>query len=288
MPTNYSAEITYARINANNTTLAGSNDGNGNGSGAVITEVIEEPTHSGITVTSTGTPTSSTIVASATVAALFEVGQYLFYWNLSASPVLIGQIDNISTSTITLTGPLLGSGAAMVGQELGVSYSLITSDEEFYIRVKTSKTSTPSASILMPNFQSWRTVPSQRDNSTILTNQSSIQRYSNIGNPVSIGGVQPFVNFRVTTMNVFLSSTGAVTYFAGFDQLPQYIWLKATIIPSDTTSSALLPSTMYQFVTNEFMDNAITVTPGVAATTLFNAGYNVLVGTGAGNIAGGQ
>jgi len=283
---NYSAEITYARINANNTALAGSNDGNGDGSGAVITEVIEEPTHSGFTVS--GTPSGTSVVANASVSATFEAGQYLFYWNLSASPVLIGQIASISTSTITLVSTILGSGAAMTGQELGVSYSLVTSDEQFFIRVKTSKTSTPSASILMPNFQSWRTVPSQRENSTILTNQSSIQQYSNVGTPVSIAVAQPFVNFRVTTMNTFLSSTGAVSYFANFDQLPLYIWLTATIIPSDTTASALLPSTMYQFITNEFMDNAITVTPGVAATTLFNAGYNVLVGTGVGNIAGGQ
>ena len=69
--TNYLAEITYARVNANNTALATSNDGKGNG--ASITEVIASPTHSELTVS--GTPTGTTVVASATVVGVFEAGQ---------------------------------------------------------------------------------------------------------------------------------------------------------------------------------------------------------------------
>ena len=270
--TNYLAEITYARVNANNTTLASSNDGNGNG--ASITEVIAAPTHSTLTVS--GTPSGTVVVASATVAGIFEAGQYLFYWDASANPTLIGQIASISTSTINLVSTILGTGGDMTNKELGVSYSLITGNEQFYIRVKTSKTSTSAGFILMPNFQTWRVNPTQREQSAIITTQSKIERYSNIGTPVSIASPIVGVNFRVQTVNNFLSSNNGLTFFANWSQFPQYIWLLATIIPSDATSSALLQSTMYRFTTNEFMDQAITVTANTANATLRDAGYSVI------------
>jgi hypothetical protein len=281
--TNYLAEITYARVNANNTALASSNDGNGNG--AAITEVIAAPTHSTLTVS--GTPSGTTVVASATVAGIFEAGQYLFYWDASANPILIGQIASISTSTITLVGTILGTGGDMTNRELGVSYSLVTGNEQFYIRVKTSKTSTTTGFILMPNFQTWRVNPTQREQSTIRTTQSKIERYSQIGTPVSFASPIVGVNFRIQTVNNFLSSNNGLTFFANWSQFPQYIWLLATIIPSDATSSALLQSTMYRFTTNEFMDLAITVTANTANATLRDAGYSVTeVAAGSGNLGG--
>ena len=269
--TNYLAEITYARVNANNTALATSNDGKGNG--ASITEVIASPTHSELTVS--GTPTGTTVVASATVVGVFEAGQYLFYWDASANPILIGQIESISTSTITLVSTILGTGGDMTNRELGVSYSLITGNEQFYIRVKTSKTTTATGFILMPNFQTWRVNPSQREVSTIRVNQSKIERYSDVGTPVSIASPVVGVNFKVQTVNTFLSNNNGLTFFASWDQFPQYIWLLATIIPSDATSSALLQSTMYRFTTNDFMDQVITVTANTPNATLYDAGYNV-------------
>ena len=269
--TNYLAEITYARVNANNTALATSNDGKGNG--ASITEVIAAPTHSTLTVS--GTPSGTVVVASATVAGLFEEGQYLFYWDAFANPTLIGQIASISTSTINLVSTILGTGGDMTNRELGVSYSLVTGNEQFYIRVKTSKTSTTTGFILMPNFQTWRVNPTQREQSAIRTTQSKIERYSNIGTPVSIASPIVGVNFRVQTVNTFLSTNNGLTFFANWSQFPQYIWLLATIIPSDATSSALLQSTMYRFTTNEFMDQAITVTANTANATLLDAGYLV-------------
>lgn len=272
---NYSAEITYARVNANNNAIANSNDGAGDGNGASISEVIEAPTKSGYNVS--GTPSGNTVIADASVEGDFEPGQYLFYWNASGNPVLIGQIDSISTSTITLVNTVLGTPGDMTNKELGVSYSLITSNEQFYIRVKTSKVpSTVTTSILMPNFQKWRKVPSQREDSAVVVSQSNIVQYSNIGTPISIDGTQPYVNFKVTTVNTFLSSNNGVSYFANWAQFPQYIWLKASIIPSDATASALAASTMYRFTTNEFMDEAITVTANTSNNVLYDAGYDVI------------
>ena len=199
----------------------------------------------------------------------------MFYWDASANPILIGQIESISTSTITLVSTILGTGGDMTNRELGVSYSLITGNEQFYIRVKTSKTTTATGFILMPNFQTWRVNPSQREVSTIRVNQSKIERYSDVGTPVSIASPVVGVNFKVQTVNTFLSNNNGLTFFASWDQFPQYIWLLATIIPSDATSSALLQSTMYRFTTNDFMDQVITVTANTPNATLYDAGYNV-------------
>ena len=281
---NYSAEITYARVNANNNTLANSNDGDGDGSGATITEVIEAPTNSGFTVS--GTPSGTSVTASASVTGVFESGQYLFYWDNTGNPILIGQIDSVSGSAITLKSNIIGSGGSMTNRELGVSYSLITSNEQFYIRVKTNKNpSTTSSSILMPNFQTWRTNPTQRELSPNVIAQSNIQQYSDTGSPVTIGATQPYVGFQFATVNRFLSSNSGATFFSNFAQFPQYIWLRVTIIPSGGASSGLSASTTYRFTTNEFMDNAITVTANTANATLYDAGYSVqrVVVTGGGS-----
>jgi len=182
----------------------------------------------------------------------------------------------VSGSAITLFNNIIGSGGSMTNRELGVSYSLISANEEFYIRVKTTKvSSTTTSSILMPNFQLWRSAPSQREVSPVVTGQSNIIQYSNVGTPVSIAGTQPFINFKIRTTNAFLSANNGVSFFANWSQFPQYIWLRASIIPSDATESALAASTMYRFSTNEFMDTAITGTANTANAVLSDAGYSV-------------
>lgn len=271
----YSATIDYARINSNNTLLAQSNDGAGDGSGATITEVIDAPTNSGKFVSPSVIPSGTTVTCTESVEGLFEEGQYLFYYDTSAMPILIGQISSISTSVITLTTNIVGSGAAMANRELGVSYSLITSGESFYMRVSTSVVGSSNGStVLMPNFTLWRVTPSSGVASIVRSAVSSIVQYSNVGNPISIAVTQTPVQFTIATQNVFNSSNQGASYFTSVDELPQYIWLKATPIPSVGQTSGFNPSTMYKFSTNEFMDNAISATVNTTASVLRDAGYS--------------
>jgi hypothetical protein len=273
---NYSASIDYARINSNNTLLAQSNDGAGDGSNATITEVIDSPSNSGKFISPTVVPTGNTVTCTSDVSTTFEEGQYLFYFDASANPILIGQIDSIATTVITLTANIIGSGAAMANKELGSSYGLISANEEFYIRVSTSVISgSGNSSVYLPNISNWRNQPSNRNASTVKNSVSNIVQYSNVGTPLSIAGTQQPVSFTIRATNVFLSPNSGANYFSNIGQLPQYIWLRATPIPNTGQTSGFNPSTMYRFSTNEFMEDAVVATINTPFATLFDAGYNV-------------
>lgn len=279
---NYSATIDYARVNANNASLAQSNNGAGDGNNLTISEVIDAPSNSGKFISPSVVPSGTTITCTSDVSTTFEEGQYLFYFDASANPILIGQIDSISTNVITLTANINGSGAAMTNKELGASYSLISASESFYIRVSTSVVSSSGGStVLLPNIAGWRTTPSSGTSSTVRSAVSSIIQYSNTGNPVIISGSQVQIQFRVETTNVFITSSNA-TYWNAAAELPQYIWLLATPIPSVGQSSGFTPSTMYRFSTNEFMENAVSATVNTVAATLSSAGYSNIINTNAG------
>jgi hypothetical protein len=282
---NYSATIDYARINPNNTLLSQSNDGNGDGSGLTISEVIDAPANSGKFISPTVTPSGPTVTCTSDVSATFEAGQYLFYFDASANPILIGQILSIATNVITLTTNIIGVGSAMLNKEIGGSYSLITSSESFFIRISTSVVgSSGGSTVLMPNFSTWRTTPSEGVSSTVRSDISSILQYSNVGNPVTIATSQPNVQFTIITQNVFTSPNNGTTYFNSTGELPQYIWLRANPIPSLGQASGFNPSTMYRFSTNEFMGNAISATVNTPAGTLRNAGYSGVGATTGGSI----
>lgn len=282
---NYSATIDYARINANNTLLSQSNDGNGDGSSLTISEVIDAPANSGKFISPSVTPSGPTVTCTSDVSTTFEAGQYLFYFDTSANPILIGQIESIASSVITLTANIIGSGAAMLNREVGSSYSLITSGESFFIRISTSVVGSSGGSTkLMPNFTTWRTAPSEGVSSTVRPDISSILQYSNVGNPITIATSQPNVQFKIITTNVFSTPNNGVTYFNSTGELPEYVWIRATPIPSLGQASGFNPSTMYRFSTNEFMSNAISVTVNTPAATLSAAGYT---GVGSGGTVGG-
>jgi hypothetical protein len=286
---NYSASIEYARINSNNTLLAQSNNGAGDGSGGTITEIIDGPTNSGKFVSPTVTPSGTTVTCTSDVSTTFEEGQYLFYFDASANPILIGQIDSIATTVITLTANIIGSGSAMLNKQLGSSYGLISSNEEFYIRVSTSAISgSGGSSFYIPNIANWRTTPSLRDSSIVKNSVSNIVQYSNVGTPLSIDGAQNIVNFTIRPTNVFLSGNSGANYFSNTNQLPQFIWLRATPIPNVGQTSGFNPSTMYRFTTNEFMENAVTATINTPFATLYDAGYNVTQPSGANQQTGSQ
>lgn len=286
---NYSALIEYARINSNNTLLAQSNDGAGDGNVTTITEVIDGPTNSGKFISPTVVPAGTTVTCTSDVSTTFEEGQYLFYFDASANPILIGQIDNIATSVITLTADIIGSGAAMLNKQLGSSYGLISANEEFYIRVSTSVISgSNGSSVYMPNISNWRNTPSLRNSSTVRNSVSNIVQYSSVGVPLSIDPTQSIVNFTISPTNQFLSINNGGNFFSNTNQLPQYIWLRATPIPNTGQTSGFNPSTMYRFTTNEFMENAVIATINTPFGTLYDAGYNVTQSSSANQQPGNQ
>jgi hypothetical protein len=164
----------------------------------------------------------------------------------------------------------------MTNKELGSSYSLITAAESFYIRINVGQIgSSGGSAIYLPNLSEWRVTPSQRESSIVKTSVSEILNYSNIGSPLTIAISPQNVQFKITSKNVFRSANNGQTYFPTASELPQYIWLLATPIPSVGQSTGFSAATMYKFSTNEFMDNAIIVTANTSKNLLYDAGYKI-------------
>lgn len=267
----YIATIDYARFNQNNSALANSNDGAGDGSGAVITEIIEAPTSTGKFVTGAA-PSGNQVVCTTSVETTFFPGQFLFYFDAVGNPTLIGQIDTVVTTTITLTANIIGSGASMANKELGASYTLISTNESFFIRIGTQIVSGSGGSVVyLPNVNAFRVSPDFGSiNNTIV---SSIVQYSNFQNPLSIAAAGQQVNFRLASRNQFIQSSPGF-YWTTANQLPKYIWLSCYPVQNAASLSGFAPSTMYKFMTDEFMQNALEVTIDYPAEYLVDAGYH--------------
>lgn len=268
----YNTSVNYYRINANNTTIATSNNGIGS-----ATEEIAAPTStsgsfastSGTTITGNGTAFTTN----------FAIGQYLYYINNVGAYVLVGQIDTITDAdTLNLTAAPINTPTA--GDVLAATYSLVTTSESIYIRVATQKSggSLSANQAFIPKMSTWRVgnVPSAVNNPAV----TRLDRVSNVGTPVSNGTVTP-IPFTIQVMNTFTVNTGSATSSSWntFDDIPSYIWLKASI---SGPAASLSSQTMYRFTTEETIE-ALTVTPQFSNQTLINNGYfNVTLQAGAG------
>lgn len=273
------SEIKYYRINANNTQLATSNTGTGNGDAP--TEEITAPTVGG-TIASAS---SVTVTAQAATLNALSVGQYLYrIQNSTGNYILMGQISAIANDslTLTLTAAFTG-GAPTAGETLAGSYSLITTTESIYLRISTE---TSGTSIVIPNFRQWR---QSADNVAGLNNPNiiALDQISSVGTPISpLVSVVP-VPFTIQTMNVFVyGTTNSITRaWPNSTQYPQYMWIRVT--PANTTKS-LASKTLYRWTTQEAFDG-ITYGAGAQGPTiqqLQNAGYNVTTGAASGPPAG--
>jgi len=263
--------IFYTRINANNTEIATSNLGAIPGQSA--TNVISGPVHG---TGSFSSYNSGTLVVTGN-ATTFEsdgyvAGQYLYYFDATSdNPILYGQIDSVDSETLlTLTAAGTVS-TATAGDRLGVSDTLITTEEAVYIAVPTG--SFPPNEIYIPNFTFWRqggsTSTAASLNNTTIT---KLDRYSNAQVPLSIAAPAVNVDFTIQIMNQFSGNSTATSYWASTDLLPQYIWAK--LIPTNTTTGTLLTQTLYRFATQEVLDSII-VGINTSDTTLRAAGYPV-------------
>ena len=257
---NYSASITYWKINAGNTQIAVSNSGAG-----TPTEQIAAP----LTTPGTATSTGANISGSGTtfVSSLFVPGMYLYYVDNAGLYVLVGQIQTVTSNTaLVLTSSVLTefSSRAVVA-----SYNLISISESFYIRISTS--STTSTVLKIPTLTGWRT--SNSNSALNNTSQISLETYSNVGNPLSVASPAEQVRFTMQLMNVFtpgLYILNQVRFILGQANKVDYVWLKAT--PATTTGLSSL--TMYRLTAEESIPfDEINLSDGISKASLNSQGY---------------
>lgn len=275
MGTFVSPSVKYYRINANNTTLAQSNDGTNNG--GTPTEEIAAPLFGGTLATYTpGTPSTITGNVGAQFATLFNAGQYLYFLDNGVYK-LIGQIAAKPTVETTLTITTNAVNVPGTNVSLYAAYQLITGTESIYMRIETVAGTANTRSI--PNFGVgyWRNTTNITG--TNRTQQSQILQVSQTGNPLTNVSTTTNIPFTFVTMNIFrvAAQFGGTTYFPTTNDFPLYIWIRVT--PQIGSTTALSGQTLFSFTTQESME-AAEIIVGTSAQALNNAGYsNVAVGT---------
>lgn len=275
------SEVKYYRINAVNTGIATSNSGEGN-----PTEEITAPIAAGTYSSGTGTTT----ITNQTVGGFgtLSVGQYLYYINPSGNYVLMGQIASIASpaTTVTLTSNSIEAVAPTAGAALAGAYSLITTTENIYIRVKTDKTS-QSPNLVIPEFSKWRTsgnITTGVNNPNITT----LEQISNVGTPVSNAATITPIQFTIQTVNNFTFTTGSTPRaWPNTTDFPSYIWLRVAIV-NNGVPAPLASKTLYRWTTQESFDGVTAQANQLTVAQLQALGYNVTGGTSAndGNVGG--
>jgi hypothetical protein len=268
-----SSAINYYRINATNTAIAQSSSGNGN-----PTEEITTPLASPGTFSSYNSGTL-TITGTATNFNLFAVNQYLYYTDASTGNyVLVGQIATIAGNGLSLTLTTARVNLPTASSVLSAAYSLITNNESIYMRIATGAPGSPPNGMQIPDFGlgNWRIGNGLTGQNN--TNQSVLERVSNVGNPLSNATVVENVPFTFVTMNQFqtVASTNPfvpTAYFPNIASFPSYIWIEVT--PQIGSSTVISAQTLYRFTTQESTPS-IDISVAIASVTLSDAGYNNL------------
>jgi hypothetical protein len=269
-----SSSINYYRINANNTAIAQSPSGNGN-----PTEEITSPLASPGTFNTYSTAGGLfTITGTSTNFNLFAVNQYLYYTDASGNYVLVGQIATIAGNGLSLTLTTARVNLPTASSVLSAAYSLITNNESIYMRIATGAFGNPPNGMLIPDFGlgNWRIGDGLTGENN--TNQSALERVSNVGNPLSNATVVENVPFTFVTMNQFqpVASTSQfvpTAYFPNTGSFPSYIWIEVT--PQIGSSTSLSAQTLYRFTTQENTPS-IEIFVSTASSKLSDAGYNNL------------
>lgn len=227
--------------------------------------------------------TSSAVIQGSATEFLtdFENGDYLFYYDSTATPFLIGRIQTRNSNTqITLTGnsSVTISTTPTSGQLYptfcGKTSTIIGLNESVVMRVPVFPYG--QAQAIMPNWNKFRlqSQPSSYNNPANV----SIVTYSAINNPTGPGTSQN-ISFTITAATDFTYvSTGAFRYTflnatvanGGF---PTFVY--AILNPyGDSTVDSLPPNTLYRLFANEnFNQNGILVSPTYPELFLQASGY---------------
>lgn len=275
MPKYNVSDILYARATPANLAIAATNSGGT--SSSTIEEVIKPPSLATGKIT---TDTSSNTVTGfqTTFKDQFKEGEYLYAYDPSGAPELIGQISNISNQqTLTLTEPALFTRTLKYA---GTNKMMLKGTDSLLIRIpvvvsaKSSDGTVTQAYI--PNFNEWR-LP---DNTLGLNgfnnpDSSNIIRYSNPGDILSVDTpitTDSYIPFTIKSLNQFSNGSSTADVWR-LGSIPNYIW--ASINPYGDDGSQMPQSTMFYLFTKTTFNDGLLVTTDYPKSSLINAGYSL-------------
>jgi hypothetical protein len=243
--------------------------------------VIDDTTNLKLTGVAVNTPSEGDTLAVTTsivsgVGTDFEnqflVGQYLFAYDYSGSPYLVGQVLEINSSTqITLTQ--YASAAVVVASQCGMMDTLIKQSDSILIRIPTI---VQNGQTIIPDWASLRLT----FNDTFSYNNSTrtnLSQYSQVGDKLSVyNGATIKAPFTITPTNqivvfkVSVNSNGRGC-FANTGDFPRFTF--AVYNPYGENPTVLSAATMFKLYTNETMEG-IPISVNMENLILEAAGYN--------------
>lgn len=207
-------------------------------------------------------------------------GDYLFYFDASGSPILVGRISTVSDAQLVLTAK---SNVDVVNKKGGKVNVVINGSESFLIRIP----AIPNGNaVYLPNWDSFRltATPTSYNNDTV----SSISTYSAPNNPAVIGTPSQ-APFSITPTNVFPQLSNKIFYQTPSPDFPNYLF--AVLNPfGDQADLNLIQNTMYQFQCSDSIDGILAGANTLVSTLLAN-GYSsnqFIAGAGGGGQQGVQ
>jgi hypothetical protein len=225
----------------------------------------------------TSASVSSPVVQGTSTSFLtdFADGDYLFYYDLSGSPLLVGRIASVDSDTqITLTGnsSIAVSTTPSPGQlyptYCGKSNTVIGLNESVIMAVPVVPY---GANVWMPNWNAYRqtATPSSYNK----TAASRITTISAINNPTA--PASPInISYTIASLTEFVFVTaGAYKYAFANGNFPSYVY--ALLNPyGDSLNMDLYQNTLYQAIANQdFENNGILVSASYPEIFLKESGY---------------
>jgi hypothetical protein len=243
--------------------------------------VIDDTTNLKLTGVAVNTPSEGDSLAATTsvVAGIgtnfendFLEGQYLFAYDYSGSPFLLGKILEInSTSQITLTQ--YAAAAVVVASQCGMMDTLIKQSDSILIRIPTI---VQNGQTIIPNWASLR-LDATSQFSYNLSTKANLSQYSEVGNKLSIYNGTTKAPFTIIPTNIFRgfkvdTNPSLVGCFQNTTEYPRFTF--AVYNPYGETPTMLSAATMFKLYTKETMDG-IPISVRMDITPLEQAGYDI-------------
>jgi hypothetical protein len=255
--------IVFAKITQANLAAAYSQDGGDDNS---LTDIIAPVTLATGKITSDDTTAIVNGFATAFTTD-FAVGDYLFYYDNNATPILLGKIQSVDSDyQITLTDD---SSTTLTNETFcGGSNSVIPRGENLLVRFPVIP---QGQGIIIPNWDQFRQSPVTQS-SFNKTSLSSITTYSAVGDPTIYDPSGANVSFSITPIFPYtqVQNTNGYKYiWTTANSFPNFIY--AIINPYGLGTTRLPANTLYKLFANQN-------TKGIVATTNYPVLFMQTVG----------
>lgn len=253
--------IVFAKATDANKAIAQTQSGVG-----TLTDVINPVTFAQGKITTTNGSTAVTGVDTIFLSN-FKAGQFLFYYDKSGDPVLVGKIASISSDvSLTLTS---NAPSTQTNVNCGMVSVVLGLTENFLIRIPVPIDTLTNTAIL-PNWNAYKNLTTGFNNTT----SNNLEQYSAVNAPQTIGTavnipytITPLYNFQ--SFQTTIGGQQVTRLFQSAANFPQFCF--AELNPN---GEALPANTLYKlFASERFELNGINVTTSYIPSLLTQAGY---------------